>query len=36
MSALINMYSDTYIDLMGSDDANDEDDEGNASVEFEE
>lgn len=36
LSALIDMYSDTYIDLMGSDDANDEDDEGNASVEFEE
>ena len=36
LSALIDMYSDTYIDLMGIDDANDEDDEGNASVEFEE
>lgn len=37
LNALINMYSDTYIDLMGSDDANDEDDEGNsAAVEFEE
>lgn len=37
LSALIDMYSDTYIDLMGSDDAEDEDDEGNsAAVEFDE
>lgn len=37
LSALFDMYSATYIDLMGSDNAADEDDEGNAAaVEFEE
>lgn len=36
-SVLIDMYTDTYTYLMGSDDDNDEDDEGNsATVEFEE
>lgn len=37
LSALVDMYTDTYLDLMGSDNAADEDDEGNAAtVEFEE
>ena len=37
LNALITMYSDTYLDLMGDDNATDDEDEGNgASVEFEE
>lgn len=34
LDALVDMYAATYTELMGSE--NDEDDEGNASVEFEE
>lgn len=36
MDALVEMYVDTYANLIGDPNANDEDDEGNASVEFEE
>lgn len=32
LDALITLYSDTYLDLMGADSAGDEDDEGNAAT----